>query len=64
MINKVILLGRVGKDPELHTTQSGKKVVRFTVATWENYKDETEPSGWKQVTEWHNVVVWGAAADT
>lgn len=64
MINKVILVGRAGKDPVLHETQSGKKVVRFTLATWENYRDEKEPTGWRQVTEWHNVVVWGAAAET
>ncbi len=64
MINKVILVGRTGKEPELHETQSGKKVVRFSLATWENYKDETEPTGWRQVTEWHNIVVWGASADT
>ena len=64
MVNKVTLIGRAGKDPDLYTTKSEKKVVKFTVATWENYKDSTEESGWKQVTEWHNVVVWGAAAIT
>lgn len=64
MINKVILIGRAGKDPELHTTKSDKKVVKFTLATWENYKDDREESGWRQVTEWHNIVVWGAAAVT
>ena len=64
MINKVILIGRAGKDPDLHTTERKKTVVRFTVATWENYKDEKEPTGWRQVTEWHNVVVWGAAGES
>ena len=64
MINKVTLIGRAGKDPDLHTTKSDKKVVKFTVATWENYKDDNSETGWKQVTEWHNVVVWGAAAVT
>ena len=57
MINKVILIGRAGKDPDLHTTQTGKSVTRFSLATWENYKDETSETGWRQVTEWHNVVV-------
>jgi single-strand DNA-binding protein len=64
MINKVILVGRAGNDPELHTTGSGKKVCKFTLATWEYYKDEKEESGWRQETEWHNIVVWGAAAET
>ncbi len=62
MINKTILVGRVGKKPELHTTQSGKSVAKFTLATWENFKDESEESGWRQETEWHNVVVWGESA--
>lgn len=64
MVNKVILVGRAGKDPELHTTKSDKKVVRFTLATWENYKDDKSETGWRQETEWHNVVIWGANAET
>jgi single-strand DNA-binding protein len=64
MINKVILIGRAGKDPDLHTTQTGKSVTRFSLATWENYKDETSETGWRQVTEWHNVVVWNKSAET
>jgi single-strand DNA-binding protein len=64
MINKVILVGRAGKDAELHTTKSDKKVVRFTLATWENYKDDKEESGWRTETDWHNIVIWGAAAET
>jgi len=64
MINKTILIGRAGKDPELFTTKSDKSVVKFSVATWENYKDESQESGWRQETEWHNVIVWGAAAIT
>lgn len=62
MINKIILVGRLGKDPILHTTQSGKTVVKFTVATWENFRDEKEESGWRTETEWSNVVVWGDSA--
>lgn len=64
MINKVILVGRAGKDPVLHTTKTDKKVVKFTIATWENYKDETSETGWRTETEWHNVVVWGQSAET
>jgi single-strand DNA-binding protein len=64
MVNKIILVGRAGKEPTLHTTQSGKKVVKFTLATWESFKDEKEESGWRQVTEWHNCVVWGESAET
>lgn len=63
MINKCTLIGRAGKDPVLHTTESKKQVVKFTLATWENYKDEKEESGWRTETEWHNVVVWGQAAE-
>lgn len=64
MINKVILVGRAGKDPDLHTTKSEKKVVRFTLATWENYKDDKSETGWRQETEWHNIVIWGPNAET
>lgn len=64
MINDVMLIGRAGKTPELYTTQSGKKVTKFTVATWENYKDESQESGWRTETEWHNVVVWGVSAES
>jgi single-strand DNA-binding protein len=63
MINQVILVGRAGKAPELYTTKTDKKVVKFTVATWENYKDDTQESGWRQETEWHNIVVWGPSAE-
>jgi len=62
MINKVTLIGRVGKKPELHTTQSGKSIAKFTLATWESFKDDREESGWRQETEWHNIVVWGDSA--
>jgi len=64
MINKVILIGRAGKDPELYITKSDKKVVKFSLATWENYRDEKEESGWRQETEWSNIVVWGDSAES
>ena len=56
MINKVILVGRLGKDPEIRSTPGGKTVAKFTVATDERY---TDARGEKQErTEWHNVVAW------
>ena len=58
MINNVFLIGRVGGDPQVHTTQSGKSVVKISVATWVNVPDETHESGWKTITSWHNVAQW------
>lgn len=56
-INKVILVGRLGKDPEVKYTQSGDAVANFTMATSEEWKDKD--SGKKQErTEWHRVVAW------
>lgn len=57
MINKVILVGRLGKDPEVRSTPSGTTVTKFSVATDERFTDR---AGEKQErTEWHNVVAWG-----
>jgi single-strand DNA-binding protein len=57
MINKVILVGRLGKDPEIRSTPSGTSVAKFTVATDERFTDR---NGEKQErTEWHNIVAWG-----
>lgn len=61
MINKVILLGNLGKDPELRRLDSGVSVARFPMATNENYKDRNDE--WQTKTEWHNVVAWRALAD-
>ena len=56
-VNKVIILGRLGQDPELKYTPSGAAVCNFSVATSESWADK---SGQKQEkTEWHRVVVWG-----
>jgi single-strand DNA-binding protein len=56
-VNKVIVLGRLGQDPELRYTPSGAAVCNFSLATSENWVDK---SGQKQEkTEWHRVVVWG-----
>jgi single-strand DNA-binding protein len=60
MVNKVTLVGRVGKQPE-SAQANGKTVAKFTLATSESYKDK---SGEKQeTTTWHNIVVWGSLAD-
>lgn len=57
MINKVILVGRLGKDPEIRSTPGGQSVAKFTVATDERFTDR---NGEKQErTEWHNIVAWG-----
>ena len=61
MINKVILVGRLGKDPEMRSTPQGSSVVRFTVATDEKFTDR---AGEKQErTEWHNITAWGKLAE-
>lgn len=60
-LNKVIIIGRIGKDPEIRHTQSGQAVATLSVATDESYKDQ---SGQKiEKTEWHKIVVWGKQAD-
>lgn len=60
-VNKVILVGNVGKDPEVRHLESGATVARFPLATNETYTDK---SGKKVTqTEWHNIVVWRGLAD-
>lgn len=60
-VNKVIILGRLGKDPELRYTTNGTPVCRFSVATSENY---TNKDGEKvQNTEWHRIVIWNKLAE-
>ena len=61
MINKVILLGNLGGDPEVRVLENGAKVCRFSVATNENYKDRN--GEWQTNTQWHNVVGWRFLAD-
>ena len=56
MVNKVILVGNVGKDPEIKHLDSGKTVANFTLATSEKYKEENK-------TTWHNIVIWGKLAE-
>ena len=60
-VNKVILVGNLGKDPEIRYTADNTPVGNFSLATTESYKDK---SGNKQeVTEWHNIVVWRGLAE-
>ena len=60
-VNKVILVGRLGKDPEIRSTPSGTSVAKFTIATDDKYTDR---NGEKQErTEWHNVVAWSKLAE-
>ncbi len=61
MINKVILIGNLGKDPEVRHLESGVSVAKFSVATNESYQDKNKE--WQTVTEWHNVVVWRGLAE-
>jgi single-strand DNA-binding protein len=61
-VNKVILVGNLGKDPELKYTPGGQAVATFSLATSERFNDK---SGQRQDrTEWHNIVVWGKQAET
>jgi len=61
MVNKVILVGRLGRDPETRYTGGGQAVANFSVATDETYKDR---NGERQKrTEWHRITVWGKQAE-
>ncbi len=61
MINKVILVGNVGKDPEIRHIPNGTAVAQFSLATSETYKDK---NGAKTTqTEWHNIVLWRGLAE-
>ncbi len=61
MINKVTLIGNLGKDPEVKHLESGAVVARLTVATNENYRDKA--GEWQTVTEWHTVTAWRGLAE-
>jgi len=58
---KVIIIGHLGKDPELKYTQSGEPVCNFSVATSEKWKDKNDQV--QEKTEWHKIVVWGKTAE-
>jgi single-strand DNA-binding protein len=61
-VNRVILIGRLGRDPELKYTPSGAPVAKFSLATDENTKDRTTGE-LQQRTEWHNIVAWNKLAE-
>src|SRR5690606_9321628 len=61
-VNKVILIGRLGKEPEVRNLDNGVSVANFTMATSESYKDRTTGEK-KEVTEWHNIVLWRGLAE-
>jgi single-strand DNA-binding protein len=61
-VNKVILIGRLGKDPEIRNFENGGMLANFTMATSETYKDKTTGEK-KEITDWHNVVVRNQAAE-
>jgi single-strand DNA-binding protein len=60
-VNKVILVGNLGKDPEIKHTPQGKPVAQFSLATNERYKDKE--GQWQDRTEWHNIVLWDRLAE-
>ncbi len=61
MINKVLLIGNLGKDPDIKNFDNGGMVGKFSVATNESYMDKQ--GEWQQKTEWHDVVVWNKLAE-
>jgi single-strand DNA-binding protein len=60
-VNKVILIGNLGKDPEIKYTPQGTPVAKLTLATNERYKDKS--GEWQDRTEWHNIVLWQRLAE-
>ena len=60
-LNKVMLIGNLGKDPEVKYTPQGTPVAKLTLATNERYKDKE--GQWQDRTEWHNVVLWSRLAE-
>lgn len=60
-LNKAMIIGRLGQDPDVRYTQSNTAVANMSVATSERYKDKS--GEWKENTEWHRVVAWGRTAE-
>ena len=60
-VNRVILIGNLGRDPELRYTQGGSAVANFTLATNERWRDKDGNN--QERTEWHRIVVWGRSAE-
>ena len=61
-LNKVFLLGNLGRDPEIKVTKNSKKFARFTLATTKRYLDNSGET--KEETQWHSVTFWGKGAET
>ncbi len=60
-LNKCMIIGNLGRDPEMRYTPNGQAVTQFTVATNRNYRDQQ--GEWQKETEWFRVVVWGQQAE-
>lgn len=60
-LNKVMLIGNLGKDPEVRYTASGQAVASFSLATSEKFKSKS--GDWEERTEWHNITLWGKLAE-
>lgn len=61
MLNKVTLIGNLGKEPEVRHLESGSVVAKFSLATNENYMDKS--GEWQTITEWHDVICWRKLAE-
>ena len=59
--NKVSLIGRIGMQPEVKAFDSGKTLIRFSLATNESYKDKN--GEWNELTQWHTINAWGKTAE-
>jgi single-strand DNA-binding protein len=62
-LNKVIIVGNLGRDPELKSTPSGSKVLEISVATTERIRDRENKEQWVDQTEWHRIVMWNQTAE-
>lgn len=61
MLNRVTLIGNLGRDPEIRHLEGGSMVTKFPIATNENYQDRS--GEWQTKTEWHDIVCWGPMAE-
>ena len=61
-VNKVILIGNIGKDPDVKYTNSGTAVAKFSIATNERFKSKTSGE-WEEKTEWHSLIAWAKLAE-
>ena len=61
MLNRATIIGHLGRDPEVHHTESGQTVANMSVATTDKWQDRQ--GEWQERTEWHRVAVWGKQAD-